>query len=125
MTPQSGGRSAQPGLMPLQTVTMMGKTLRLQSPARLLPRPSQQISSSACARLSWMKTQTAMRPGMRPKGLQVGTHLVGMLTAALHPRAKSGPTTETVCAAAHQGAGWICFDAESLLWLQRQMRLSE
>ena len=85
MTPPSGGRSAQPGLMPLQTATMMRRTLHLQSPARLLSRPSQQISSSASARLSWMKIQTAMRTGMRPKGLQVGTHPVGVPAAALHP----------------------------------------
>ena len=86
MTPRSGGRSAQPGLMPLQTATMMGGTLHLQSPARLLPRPKQQISSSASARLSWTKIRTATRIGMRPKGHQVGIHLVGMLTAALyHP----------------------------------------
>ena len=77
MTSQSGGRSAQPGLMPLQTAMMMGGTLHLQSPARLLLRPNQQISSSASAKPSWMKIRTAMRTGMRPKGLQVGIHLVG------------------------------------------------
>ena len=79
MTPRSGGRSAQPGLMPLQTATMMGVTLHLQSPARLLPRLYQQISRRASARLSWMKIRTAMRAGIRPKRLQVGIHLVGML----------------------------------------------
>ena len=97
MTPRSGGRSAQPGLMPLQTATMMGKTLHLQSPARLLPRLYQQISSSASARLSWMKIRTAMRTGMRPKRLQVGIH--HPWTAAL--QASALLQNNLSCAAGH------------------------